>query len=83
MNTYLNVILRNNANNVAKRFKEMMQSRTDVQSCNFYKADCCVLHLQLENAFSLENFIQEALTSTGMVKGIKLGQRYRQLAELE
>ncbi|MBD8146740.1 hypothetical protein IFT37_00845 [Pseudomonas fluorescens] len=83
MNTYLNVMLRDNTNNIPKRFKEMMESRTDVKSCKFYKTDCCVLHLQLDNGISLEGFIQEALVCTGLVESIKMGQRYRRLAEIE
>jgi BarA-like signal transduction histidine kinase len=80
MKTYLQVVLRQNSGNTAKRFKEMMQSRSDVQSCSFYRADECILHLQLDTATSLENFIQDALASTGIVDAIKLGQRYRRLS---
>lgn len=81
MNTYLQVMLRQDSDKIAKRFKEMMQSRSDVHSCSFYRADTCILRLQLETPSSLESFIKDALSPTGFVEGIKLGQRYRRLSD--
>jgi len=81
MNTYIQVMLRRNSDKSAKRFKEMMQGRSEVRSCDFYRADTCILQLQLETPFCLEGFIQNALSSTGCVEGIQHGQRYRRLSE--